>query len=105
MLSRLPNAMHVPADAVHPVIGFVGAAISAATIRLAQVLPNEVQGWFEGGAYIGLVCFLIYAVTTMWRRLKEKDKESAELQKEIRDDWKKQNEKLIKVLNRLDPDT
>lgn len=102
---RLSTMLHLPHDAAGTVFGFIGAGLSAGMLQLAQTLPPDLKGWLEGGAYLGLVGCLIYAVVTLWRRLRERDKEHADLQKEIRDDWKEQNRRLIDVLNKLDPDT
>ena len=106
MTSRLPHHMHFQ-ELAQPFIGFVGAAASLGTAKLAQIseaIPPHARGWVEGGAYVALVAFLAYGCVTLWKRLNDRDKEIAELNKEIRADWKTQNEKLITVLQKLDPD-
>jgi hypothetical protein len=98
--------MHIH-ELTQPALGFIGAAASLATSQLAQVseaIPPQARGWVEGGAYVALVGFLAYGCITLWKRLNDRDKEIADLNREIRTDWKAQNDKLIDVLEKLDPD-
>lgn len=95
------------AHLAQPLLGFVGAAISFGAAKLAQIseaIPPHARGWVEGGAYVGFVGFLTYACYTLWKRLNDRDREIAELNREMRTDWKQQNDKLISVLEKLDPD-
>ena len=94
-------------ELTQPALGFIGAAASLAASQLAQVseaIPPAARGWVEGGAYVALVGFLAYACVTLWKRLNDRDKEVADLNREIRTDWKAQNDKLIDVLEKLDPE-
>jgi len=116
--------LHSP-DIHSPVIGFVAAGFSSASIWIAQ-LPGS-PGWLEMGGTLGLIGGLSFACITMWKALQDHrhesraereadaaraDRERREfiaakdaLELEIRSDWKAQNAKLISVLERLDPDT
>lgn len=102
--------MQLPTDAIAPVLGYLGAAISGGTLWLVNQLPmaqiagDAVKTYMEGGAYVALVGCLIYGNAALWRRLNKRDEDIAELNKEIRTDWKTQNDKLISVLEKLDPD-
>lgn len=87
-----------------PAIGFAGAAGSFLVAQISEAIPPQARGWVEGGAYVALVGFLAYGCVTLWRRLNDRDKEIAELNKEIRSDWKTQNDRLIHVLEKLEPD-
>lgn len=87
-----------------PAVGFVGAAGSFVIAQISDSIPPAARGWVEGGAYVALVGFLAYAVITLWKRLNDRDERIAELNKEIRTDWKTQNDKLITVLEKLDKD-
>lgn len=91
-------------ELAQPAIGFLGAAASLTVAQISEAIPPQARGWVEGGAYVALVGFLAYGCITLWRRLNDRDKEIAELNKEIRADWKTQNDKLISVLEKLDPD-
>lgn len=98
--------MNLPIDACGPILGFLFASLSAGALKLAQSVPPtaDLRNIMEGGAYIGLVTGLSYAVITLWKRLNKRDEDIAALNKEIRDDWKTQNDKLINVLEKLDPE-
>jgi hypothetical protein len=87
-----------------PAFGFVGATGSLIIAQISEAIPPAARGWVEGGAYVGFVAFLVYACYTLWKRLNDRDKEIAELNKEIRSDWKTQNDRLINVLDKLDKD-
>ncbi len=93
------------AELTQPAIGFFGAAGSLTIAQISDAIPPQARGWVEGGAYVALVAFLAYGCITLWKRLNERDKDIAELNREIRSDWKTQNDKLISVLEKLDPDT
>jgi putative Mn2+ efflux pump MntP len=100
--------MHIPPDSIAPVWGFITAAASGLGLYLAQVagdaIPTAIRAWLEGGFSIAFVIALIYGIVTLWRRLAERDTHIADLNREIRTDWKSQNEKLILVLERLERD-
>lgn len=87
-----------------PAISFAASTACFIVAQISEAIPPAARGWVEGGAYAGFVAFLVYAVWTLWKRLNDRDKEIAELNKEIRSDWKTQNDKLIQVLEKLDPD-
>lgn len=95
--------MHVT-DLAQPAIGFLGAAGSLTLAQISEAIPPQARGWVEGGAYVALVAFLAYGCVTLWKRLNERDKDIAELNREIRQDWKTQNDRLIQVLEKLDKD-
>ena len=144
MLTRITG---ISSEGIQPVLGFLGASLSATAIWLAdasQTLTPEAQGWVQLGGTIGLITFLVYACRTLWMALQDARTattnalaaatatataaaeavahavETAEarmaaeraafiaakeaLEREIRTDWKKQNDELIQVLRKLDPD-
>ena len=102
-----------------PVFGFLGAGISTLALWLADVAAGVSpvsKGWIELGGTLGLIGCLSYACLTLWKSLdrqrkeatEERDKhhlEIAKLNLEIRTEKREQNDKLIEVLNKLDPDT
>lgn len=103
-------------DPLQPVLGYLTAAASAAVLWVGQIVDNLPisKGWLELGGTIGLVTGLSYGCVTLWKALQnqrvEMNQERREfiaakdnLEKEIRTDWKQQNEKLIAVLERLEP--
>jgi hypothetical protein len=92
---------------MQPVIGFVTATTSTVILYIAQAadsIPAAARGWIEGGGTLGLIGGLSYGCITLWKEIQNGRREMAELNKEIRTDWKAQNEKLISVLERLDTD-
>lgn len=122
--------LHHCADALHPLLGYTIAGVSAVTCFMASAVDSispDARGWMELGGTLGLIGGLSYGCVTLWKALQEQRKESAAaversearaaeerkafiaakdaLELEIRTDWKQQNAKLIEVLNRLDPDT
>lgn len=105
-------------DASNPVIGFLWATISTVSIWLSQAV-SEVspisKGWIELGGTIGLIGGLSYGCITLWKEIQaqktearnEREKhhsEIAALNLEIRIEKREQNDKLIAVLEKLDPD-
>lgn len=99
--------MNIFPDATQPLLGFLGATVSGAAIWVAQAaqqVPPEAQGWIQLGGTIGLIGCLSYACKTLWTELQTSRKESADLNKTMRDDWKYQQDKLISVLEKLDKD-
>lgn len=105
---RNTQHMNIFPDPTHPLIGLIGATLSGAAIwvgQTAQQMPPETQGWIQLGGTLGLIGGLSYACKTLWSELQTSRKESADLNKTMRDDWKYQQDKLIAVLNKLDPDT
>ena len=90
---------------LQPALGFLGMVLSFIVAQVSDAIPPAARGWVEGGAYVCLVGFLAYTSWTFWKRLNDRDKEIAELNREIREDWKEQNTKLISVLDKLDPDS
>jgi hypothetical protein len=95
--------MHIPFD---PILGFSTAGFSTAALWLAQtadqVVPG-VKGWIEVGGTIGLIAGLSYGCTTLWKEVQKQKQEIAQLNKEVREDWKKQNDRLISALDKIDP--
>ncbi len=100
---------------VQSILGFSAAAGGTATLWLANA-TDAIPGWAQGGAYVGLVGGLSYGCITLWKALIEARHEAAEerrefiaakdaLEMEIRNDWKKQNSRLVAVLERLDKHT
>ena len=109
---------HILDPHFNPLLGFVTAGASTATIWLAetvsQVAPVS-QSWIEVGGTIGLIGGLSYGCITLWKEIQrmsadardEREAHRAEiaaLNAEIREEKRSQNDKLIEVLNRLDPD-
>jgi hypothetical protein len=93
--------MHL-SELLQPALGFLGMLLSFIVAQVSEAIPEAARGWVEGGAYVALVGFLAYTSWTFWKRLNDRDQEIADLNREIRDDWKEQNEKLITVLDKLD---
>jgi hypothetical protein len=95
--------MHITFD---PILGFSTAGFSTAALWLAQtadqVVPG-VKGWIEVGGTIGLIVGLSYGCTTLWKEVQKQKQEIAHLNKEVREDWKKQNDRLISALDKIDP--
>jgi len=99
-------------DPFQPVIGYTVAATSSGVMWLAETLPNQAP-WLQVGGTAGLIAGLSYGCVTLWRSLQEQRREftseraafikaKEELEKEIRNDWKGQNDKLIAVLQKID---
>jgi hypothetical protein len=100
--------MEIFPDPTHPLLGFAGATLSGLALWVADTaehLPPQAQGWIQLGGTIGLVSCLAYACKTLWSELQTSRKETAALNSQMREDWKHQNEKLIDVLEKLDPDS
>ena len=100
--------MNLPTDAFSSVLGFLGAGASTLILYIAQAadnVPPQARGWMELGGTLGLIGFLSYACVTLWKELQTQRREHSSLNEQIRDDWKKQNEKLITVLEKLDTDS
>ena len=112
--------MHLPADPSNPILGFLGAAVSTGSLWLAQATESiesiapATRGWMEVGGTVGLIGGLSFGCVTLWSELKRvrtdaatKDEKAQDkmdkLNEEIRTDWKQQNDKLIAVLEKLDP--
>jgi|GEM_PF-2975741 len=99
--------MSLPTDALSSALSFCGAGASTAVLYIAQTVdqvPPQARGWMELGGTLGLIGFLSYACVTLWKELQTQRREHSSLNEQIRDDWKKQNEKLITVLEKLDTD-
>lgn len=95
------------ADFAQPMYGAAVALASGIGFKLAQtvdVIPEPVRAWGEFGGTLGFIGGLLYGLVTLWKALQDSKKEIADLNKQIRDDWKTQNDKLIAVLERLDHD-
>lgn len=102
-------------DPLQPILGYALAGVSTAAIWLANAMPDP-SPWLQLGGTAGLIGGLSYGCITLWKALKEQRSEFTaeraafirakdDLEKEIRDDWKDQNEKLMAVLNRIDSDS
>lgn len=94
-------------DPLHPLLGVIGAGVSGSAIWLADTaehLPPQAQGWIQLGGTIGLISCLAYACKTLWSELQMSRKAADDLNRQMRDDWKEQNQKLINVLEKLDTD-
>jgi hypothetical protein len=109
---------HILDPHINPLVGFVTAGLSTATIWLAetvsQVSPVS-KGWIEIGGTVGLIGGLSYGCVTLWKEIQRMNKDArdereahreevAALNEEIRREKRDQNDKLIEVLNKLDPD-
>lgn len=91
---------------VHPVLGFAIAGLSASGLWLAETLPSippDAKSWLEIGGSPGFIAGLCYGCVALWKEVQTQRREMAELNKEIRTDWKAQNEELISALNNLNP--
>lgn len=105
-------------DAFQPVLGFLSATVATTVLYVAQAvdqIPPQARGWMEMGGTLGLIGGLSYGCVTLWKEVQSCRREMAaeragfiaakdSLEKEIRTEWKAQNEKLISVLDRLDSD-
>ncbi len=89
---------------IHPIIGFGSAGVSTLGLWLAQTASPSIEQWVQGGGTVGLIGGLSYGCVTLWKANQKSMADIAELNKEIRTDWKNQNERLINVLERLDSD-
>jgi len=98
----------------HPIVGAVGAGCSTIVIAVAEALPSVPQGWVELGGTLGLIGFLSYGCITLWKELQLAKKEArddrdkhyktvADLNLEIREEKRDQNERLITAISKLDP--
>ena len=98
-----------------PLLSGVGAFCSTALIWLADSVPNVTPGIVELGGTIGLIGFLSYGCVTLWKDNQQKQvdgvaerdrhrKEMTELHAQIWGETRRQNEELIAVLKKLDPD-
>lgn len=110
---------HFTGDFSHPLLGYLGAGVSTAVYWVAQTvdaIPPPARGWMEVGGTFGLIGGLTYGCVTLWKELQRvrsdanaqldaSRKEISELNREIRGDWKTQNDKLITVLEKLDKDS
>ena len=109
---------HILDPHINPLVGFVTAGLSTATIWLAetvsQVSPVS-KGWIEIGGTVGLIGGLSYGCVTLWKEIQRMNQDArdereahreevAALNEEIRREKRDQNDKLIEVLNKLDPD-
>lgn len=99
-------------DPLQPILGYVLAGASTGAIWLANNIA-EPSPWLQIGGTAGLIGGLSYGCVTLWKSLQDQRREFTaerqafikakdELEREIRDDWKEQNDKLITVLQRLD---
>jgi hypothetical protein len=99
-------------DPLQPVLGYVLAAVSSGALWMAEVVPDGAP-WLQVGGTAGLIAGLSYGCVTLWKSLQEQRREFTaeraafikakdDLEKEIRDDWKDQNDKLITVLHKID---
>lgn len=107
MIQMIERLTGISQEAIHPVMGLAGAIASTATLWIANTVEGispEAQGWAQLGGTIGLITFLIYACRTLWNALQDSRTAAAALEKEIRTEWKQQNEALMSVLRKLDPD-
>lgn len=111
MIAYIAALMHVHLphfeEPLKPVIGFAGAILSGAAYYLGQhttVLPDDARNWAELGGTVGLVAGLSYGCTTLWKALQDSNKVISDLNKEIRDNWRDMNDKLIAALEKLNPD-
>jgi len=67
-----------------------------------MAIPEPAKGWIETGGTAGLIGGLAFGCITLWKANQVQKKEMAELNKEIRSDWKTQNDRLIATLEKLD---
>ena len=99
-------------DPLQPIIGYIFAAFSTGLMWLANAIPEHTP-WLQMGGTAGLIAGLSYGCVTLWKSLQEQRREFTaertafikakdDLEREIREDWKGQNDKLIAVLQRLD---
>jgi hypothetical protein len=109
---------HIIDPHVNPLLGFVTAGLSTATIWLAETVSHVSpvsKGWIEIGGTVGLIGGLSYGCVTLWKEIQRMNKDArdereahraevAALNAEIREEKRIQNDKLIEVLNKLDPD-
>ena len=101
-----------------PLPAIVGASGSTVALWLAETISDVSpisRGWIELGGTIGLIGFLSYGCITLWKKLQERE-EMATLERDRhrleinslyiddRNERRQQTEKLIEVLNKLDPD-
>ena len=94
--------MYIP---IEPILGFTCATVSTFALWLAQTeasIPEPAKKWIETGGTVGLIGGLSFGCVTLWNANQAQKKEMAELNKEIRSDWKTQNERLIATLERLE---
>ena len=65
-------------------------------------IPEPTKGWIETGGTVGLIGGLSFGCVTLWKANQAQKKEMAELNREIRSDWKAQNDRLIATLEKLE---
>ena len=101
-----------------PIVGFFGAIASSFLLWISDAVSNSLpipNGVVELGGTVGLIGCLTYGCVTLWKQLQiEKrdsamererhQKESAQLHMEILGETRRQNDKLICVLEKIDPD-
>ena len=94
--------MYIP---IEPILGFTCATVSTFALWLAQTemaIPEPAKKWIETGGTVGLISGLSFGCVTLWKANQAQKKEMAELNKEIRSDWKAQNDRLIATLEKLE---
>jgi hypothetical protein len=95
----------LPADALPTMLGFTGSGIFAGGLIVAQAagdaLPGVVKAWMDGGFSLALLVCLSYAVTTLWKRLQQRDEHIATLNEEHRKEQANQRTELLEALNKL----
>ena len=89
---------------IDSILGFATAGTSTVALWLAEATPANVEPWIQTGGTVGLICGLSYGCVTLWKANQQQKSDIADLNKEIRSEWKQQNDALISVLKKLDPD-
>lgn len=89
---------------IDSILGFCFAAISSSALWFAQVTSPQIEPWLQAGGTVGLIGGLAYGCVTLWKSNERQKSDIAELNREIRSEWKQQADKLIAVLEKLDPD-
>lgn len=85
----------------NPVLGFFGASGSYVLAQVSDNMPSPAKAWFEGGAYIGFVSFLLFALHTVWRANQSLGDKLGALEKECREDQAERNRELVAALDRF----
>lgn len=107
--------MRVFEPLISPLIGYTVAGFSTAMIHLAEVTSHLTQlpkSSIEVGGTIGLIGGLSYGCLTLWKEIQTLKREAREdrdryhadisdLNREIRNERREQNDKLIDALNQL----
>jgi hypothetical protein len=110
--------MHITTIPHEPILGFLGGFFSAGLLWIADVAPQSLpvpEGVIQLGGTVGLIGFLSYGCVTLWKQLQIEKNESAKererhqdqisnLHNEILGETRRQNNELIAVLKKLDPD-